>query len=102
MPLTPTETNLLLFLETCAVDHMGGVDVAHMNAEDMEIARRWDTERFVRFGHLPIGDHKNVAGYCRTHYVVLGDAAWQEVGAARKARAERCWARAPFRQDLEP
>ena len=38
--MTSDERNLLLYLETRAVDHGGLVDAKHMNKEDMEIAEK--------------------------------------------------------------
>ena len=42
-PLSKDEKSLLLFLETRAVDYGGRVNVQHMNLEDMEIAKRWNS-----------------------------------------------------------
>jgi hypothetical protein len=50
--MTRDEKSLLLFLETCAVDLNGRVDVKHMNDEDMEIAKRWNSEKFIQFGRI--------------------------------------------------
>lgn len=85
--MTKDERSLLLFFETRAVDHSGRVQTAHMNADDMEIATRWDAEGFVRFGRIA-AEHRSEHG---THWCSLSDDAWSLVHAERKARAGRTW-----------
>jgi hypothetical protein len=78
--LTKDERSLLLFLETCAVDHGGIVDTCHMNATDQAIAARWVIEGFIEYARIRFHDIEAIQrkigkGYARpTHWVVLGEA----------------------------
>ncbi|MGD7036156.1 hypothetical protein [Methylotuvimicrobium buryatense] len=38
--MTKNEKRLLLYLETCSVDHGGLVHTQHMNSDDMQIAKQ--------------------------------------------------------------
>ncbi len=81
------EVSLPLYFETCAVDAGGKIVSARMNAEDMEIAERWNAEGFVSFGRIA---SKDVSKY-GSHWCNLSETAWVVVGAARRARAMRMW-----------
>ena len=85
--MTKDERSLLLFFEDRAVDHSGRVQTAHMNADDMALAKRWDGEGFVCFGRIA-SEHLSDSG---THWCHLSDEAWSLASAARKARAARQW-----------
>ncbi len=99
--MTKEELSLLLFLETCAVDRGGGVDVRHMNDTDQDIAERWVDEGFISFGRLPLNDCKAIGNQNRTHYVVLSDEAWVAASAERKARAIRMWEARSFGKHID-
>ncbi len=86
--LTRDEQRLLLFLETCAVDHGGRVDVRHMNADDMATARRWNEGGLVEFGRIVAADHVGHG----THWCHLSAEAWTAAELARHDRADRMWA----------
>jgi len=82
--MTSDERNLLLYLETRAVDFGGLVDAKHMNKEDMEIAEKWDKEGFVKFGRIKF--HSIAVS---SHWCELSDEAWNIAHAERKARCAR-------------
>jgi hypothetical protein len=88
-----TESSLLLYLETCAVDHAGAVVAMRMNAEELALARRWAAEGFIEFGRIrsdsikPGGPHNPAP----TMWVHLSDEAMEEAHAFRAARARRLW-----------
>ena len=82
--MTSDERNLLLYLETRAVDYGGIVDTKHMNKEDMEIAEKWDKEGFVKFGHIKF--HSITVG---THWCELSEEAWNLAHTERRARCKR-------------
>ncbi len=86
--MTSDERNLLLYLETRAVDHGGIVDTKHMNKEDMDIAGKWNNEGFVKFGRIKF--HSIIVG---THWCELSDEAWNIAHAERKARCARIMSR---------
>jgi len=83
--MTSDERNLLLYLETRAVDFGGKVDTKHMNKEDMDIAKKWNDEGFVKFGRIKF--HSIVDR--STHWCELSDEAWNIAHAERKARCVR-------------
>mgnify|MGYP001586935676 CR=1 FL=1 len=85
--LTKDERSLLLFLETCAVDHAGRVDTSHMNANDMEIAARWNRSGFLKFGRILSSDLSKFG----THWCVLTEQSWLAAHGERLARATRMW-----------
>ena len=79
------ERSLLLYFETCAVDLAGRVDVRRMNQGDMEIAKRWNAEGFVRFGRIASKYHNRQGA----HWIELRDDAWALAHEERKARNAR-------------
>jgi hypothetical protein len=85
--MTKDERSQLLYFETRAVDCGGRVNGAHMNAADMEIAKRWNAEGFVGFGRIA-SEHINSTG---SYWCNLSDEAWALAAAERKARGERNW-----------
>lgn len=85
--LSKDEKSLLLFLETCAVDKSGRVNVEHMNAQDMEIAKRWNESGFLGFGRICHADCKPIG----THWTKLSPEAFTLCGQEREARAGRKW-----------
>lgn len=85
--MTKDEQSLLLFLETCAVDKAGRVNIVHMNDADMEIARQWNEDHFIGFGRMAM-EYVTDKG---SHWCRLSDEAWVLVSAERKARADRLW-----------
>ncbi len=87
MKFTKEEISLLLFLECRAVDYAGRVKTIHMNATDMKIAERWNTEGFVKFGRIAF-KYLNDLGI---HWCHLSDEAWRVAAAERKARAGLLW-----------
>lgn len=86
--LTKAELSLLLFFETCAVDHGGLVSLAHMNQDDLALAKLWNASGFVAFGRVASDylDDVRVTAWCK-----LSPAAWDVVHAERRARAARLW-----------
>lgn len=90
--MTRNEISLLLYLETCAVDHCGRIDVRRLNEDDLRILRRWDSVRrnwLVRSGRIVAADcHASESMWCR-----LSRRAFRLAHAERLARAERFWRR---------
>jgi hypothetical protein len=79
------ERSLLLFFETCAVDHVGLVDVRHMNGNDMVLAVHWNEIGFIKFGRVKFYDIKKNF----THWCELSDEAWRLAHQERRARYDR-------------
>lgn len=89
--MTKAERSLLLFLETCAVDQGGLIDTRHMNAEDMELARNWNTDKFIYFGRVAFHDAEklSIGGRTYSHWCELTPKAFDMAHAERTARANR-------------
>lgn len=88
--MTKDERSLLLFFEVACVDQSGGLNTQHMTADDMEIAKRWDSEGFIGFGRINSaivfnGDRPKTA----THWITLSDEAWELAHKERRARSNR-------------
>lgn len=84
------ERSLLLFFETCAVDHRGKVDARHMNDADLKIAETWNKSKFVQFGRIKFKDITPSVGVSKlTHWCLLSDEAWKLAHEERVARAKR-------------
>lgn len=86
------ERSLLLYLETCLVDHAGKVKSVHMNADDFDITERWEAEEFIEFGRLPSGEiyaAGKKSSHVATNWVRFSDDAWRLAHAERRARSER-------------
>lgn len=89
--MTSDERNLLLYLETRAVDHGGKVDAQHMNKEDFEISEKWNKEGFVRFGRIKFHSITKGKGRtsCVSHWCELSEEAWKLAHAERRAKCKR-------------
>ena len=85
--MSKDERSLLLFFESRAVDYCGRVDIRRMNTEDMEIAKRWNEEKFIQFGRIVIRHHNSDG----THWCILSEEAWILAHLERKERHKRLW-----------
>ena len=84
---------LLLYLETCAVDHGGLIDARKMNEGDFVLAENWVSAGFlVGFGRVA---SECIKGH-RTRWVNLSDRAWFEAHRQRRQRHQRIWERRPW------
>jgi len=82
--MTSDEKRLLLYFETCAVDHGGKVDIKRMNKEDIDIALKWNKEGFVKFGRIRFHSIRE-----RYHWCELSEEAWELAQAERRAKCKR-------------
>lgn len=85
--MTKQELSLLLYLETCAVDHSGRVSQEKLNDEEREIIKAWTKSGYIAFGRICI---KSIVE--RTHWVLLSMDATRDAHAERALRAARSWA----------
>jgi hypothetical protein len=83
------EKSLLLFFETCEVDYGGLVKSECMNADDFEIADRWNDAGYVRFGRVKANDIQKGVPYPRNRWCALSESAWADAHALRRERAKR-------------
>jgi len=74
------------------------VETVHMNAEDMDIAKRWNDDGFVGFGRIANEDLNQTAGNYWCH---LSQRAWENVAAERMARAVRTWEKKNWKTTAE-
>ena len=92
--MNKNDKNLLLYLETCAVDYGGKVNLVHMNKEDRDIAKKWNDEKFISFGRIVFADCVITERLkAITHWVELSESAWKAAHDERRARATRLWAK---------
>lgn len=85
--MTKNEKALLLYLETCAVDHGGLVLTQRMSIEDSEAAKKWSESGFIKFGRLASDCLPRPNG--ATHWCQLSDNAWELAHAERRERYAR-------------
>lgn len=88
--MTKDEERLLLYCETCAVDHDGRIDIRHLNSDDVAIMEKWDHTGFVESGRIAFNSFVQQAGK-RSRWCRLSDLAWLVAHRERKLRAERGW-----------
>ena len=87
--LNKDERNLLLFFETCLVDHNGKVATRHMNEIDFAIAKKWTDEGFVSFKRLPLAEVEDRLTYSLAYKVLFSEHAFDITHTLRKERALR-------------
>lgn len=89
--MTRTENSLLLYFETCAVDHRGLIAGSRINGEDIAIAKGWNDSGFVRFGRIASESLGKVhsGGQPATHWCRLSEDAWEKAHFIRRERAAR-------------
>ena len=100
MPFNTTNKDhcsLLLYLESCAVDHFGRIDLRKMNNVDQDIVREWGSEGFVAFGRIQWADVTPDGG-C---WCTLSEAAFTAAGILRKERAQRMWSKRRWKTTCE-
>lgn len=85
--MSKDEKSLLLFLETRAVDYGGRINIKHMNQDDMDITKKWDNFKFIRFGRIVLRHHNGDG----THWCKLSEEAWALAHQERRARQKRLW-----------
>jgi hypothetical protein len=85
--------SLLLYLESCAVDCKGIVDVARMNESDVAVAKDWTRRGFIEFCRLKASmlpkQLPRPEARCPTHAVRLAGRAWECAALERRRRAVR-------------
>ena len=91
MNLSKDEKSLLLYFETCAVDNTGRVDQLKMNDIDREIAERWNSEGYIKYGRICYKDCIGNQIKQLTHFIFLSEEAWDKVHKLRRERANRMW-----------
>lgn len=92
--LTRDEISLLLYLDTCAVDHGGMLDQRKMNAADRDTLARWAAEKYVETGRRCFDDGGG-------NWVHLPPETMADAHLARAARAEAAWQTRAWRTTAE-
>jgi len=81
---TQQQLNLLLYLETCAVDG-GKVDIRRMRPEEVEQVERWVANKLLQFGRVCLDSGGG-------HWIRLSPKVRVVIALERTIRAERFWA----------
>jgi len=84
--MSKDEKDLLMHLETRAVDYGGRVVMTHMNGTDVTIIKRWAKKGFIGFGRIRFEDTK---AFSSTHWCEFTAESWKVVHQLRLARAKR-------------
>ncbi|WP_029066532.1 hypothetical protein [Labrenzia sp. DG1229] len=87
--MTRDEINLLLYFETCAVDHGGLVRESAMNCDDQAIAEAWSENSYAMYERVQAADHKPGGASARNHVVTLSNQAFEDAHRLRRERADR-------------
>lgn len=90
--LSRDEASLLLYAETCLVDHGGLLTGDRMNAADLAALGKFKAAGILDFGRIParlLGSLPTAPGTKLTHWVTFHDEAWDAAHALRRARADR-------------
>lgn len=90
--ITKDETNTLLYLETCLVDHRGFIQPIKMNKDDWIHMEKWKAEGLMDYGrrnHEEIMKSGIVRGGARTHWIRFSDILYNLAHQKRQERAER-------------
>ena len=82
--MTTNEQNLLLYVETRAVDHRGRLDQRHLNGEDVDTLTHWVSEGRIESGQITAASGGGT-------WVHLPPDLMAEAHRLRAERAERCW-----------
>ena len=86
---------LILFLETCAVDYSGKVDMRKISDEEKSIIKEWKEFKVLDFGRLPYAQVQKLANtqYPATHWIVLSSSLMRQAAELRLKRAQTGTAR---------
>jgi hypothetical protein len=84
--LSREERSLLLFVETCAVDHAGAMSSKHLSSDDQKLLDRWNETGFVQSGRICFKDAERIK---RGQWCELSEDAWLLSRQERRERAER-------------
>jgi len=98
--MTREERSLLLFLESCATDFGGKVDVRRMNDDDSKILKEWVNSKFIQYGRISMVciEKSNDKKSC---WVNLSNEAWELVHQERRARFVRIDANRSWKKSFE-
>lgn len=89
--------NVLLYLETRLVDHVGRVDTRRMNGADEAAIEQMVEVGLITFGRICSAD-VNETG---SHAVTFTEEAWRYAHGFRKARADKAAAGRTYRTTAE-
>ncbi len=95
------ERSLLLFLETCAVDHGGLICIQHMNDADIEIAKQWNNNEFISFGRIKSDDINSSGGKTYSYWCLFSQKAFDLAHQERIARADRMWNKRTWKRTID-
>ena len=95
--MSKDQQSLLMYFETCLVDHYGRLEGQRMNSLDIKIAEAFNKNGLIKFGRLSMEAIQRLRGDPRgtiyTHYVRFTDKAWELAHKFRRERSERMLAK---------
>lgn len=86
--LTKTERSILLYAETCVVDHAGLLEGKRMNKDDLDALKKFEADGILKFGRIPGRLLGSMGARDCTHWVEFTDAAWTLAHVLRRQVAE--------------
>ncbi len=99
--LDTEEARLLLYCETCVVDHDGRMDARHLNEDDNTILEGWHDVGFIASGRVASEYISPALREQRAQWCRLSEEAWQEAHRQRRLRADRAWELRRWRSTAE-
>lgn len=87
--LNRVEQNLLMYLESCAVDKAGLFATARLNSAEFQILDRWEADGYARYGRVAFRCIQRGPAPS-THWFELSEEAWLDAHRSRRERADRC------------
>lgn len=83
--LSKTQRSILLYAESCLVDHGGLLEGVRMNNADHAELAAFKADGLLDFGRIP----GKLLGNGKTHWVVFTEQAWALAAGCRKLRSEQ-------------
>ena len=95
--LTREEQSLLLYIESCAVDCQGRLDIKKINESERQILAKWAESGLISWGRI-CSDDITPNGH---QWVNLSDQAHVLAAKCRMERAKRNWTTRKYRTTAE-
>ena len=95
--MSATERSLLLYVESVSTEYAGLVDASHINADDIEILKRWDKDGFISYSRITYRSLQTLVNKHKTSIVALSESAWLLAHEERRARNLRMKSKAPYK-----
>lgn len=87
--ITRDQRSILMYAETCAVDHGGLLEGIRMNSDDIAALDQLEAAGIVKYGRVPGKMLGSFRVRQATHWCDLTEAGWALAYALRRARAAK-------------